>query len=336
MTDVYRVIGVESSPYAIKVRAVMRYRRIPHRWIARMPQFFDETREVRPRIMPVVQFPDGTYHTDSTPIIERLEAEHGDERKVVPAAPALAWLVMLLEDFADEWLTKALFNYRFSTPLDQRAGAGWVMDDAWPGLDNDAFEDKVASFIERQVGRMPLVGCTPENSWALTETYVSVLAVLERFVATDRFLFGSRPSLADFAFYGQLSTLAEDPTPGAIMRAAAPRTRYWIRRLDDTSGVEGAWITHLDELPTAVPSLLALVSRFYLPLLAANRAALEAGDETLRFAVGEREFVQPVYPYQNKCYGRLLARYAALPETARAALAPLLDASGCAPYLAAA
>ena len=28
----YEIVGVESSPYSIKVRAVMRYRHLPHTW----------------------------------------------------------------------------------------------------------------------------------------------------------------------------------------------------------------------------------------------------------------------------------------------------------------
>ena len=57
MQETYRIIGVESSPYTVKVRAVMRFRRLPHVWLSRMPQYFEETEHVRPLLMPVVQFP---------------------------------------------------------------------------------------------------------------------------------------------------------------------------------------------------------------------------------------------------------------------------------------
>ena len=90
--NTYRIIGVESSPYAVKVRAVMRYRRLPYVWVARMPQYFAETAGVRPLIMPVVQFPDGSYRTDSTPIIHDLERLHSGVRSVIPDDVALAFV----------------------------------------------------------------------------------------------------------------------------------------------------------------------------------------------------------------------------------------------------
>ena len=202
----YRIIGIESSPYAVKVRAVMRYRRLPHRWVARMPQFFEETRAVRPLLMPVVQYPDGSYRTDSTTIVHELDAAHPDERSVLPADPAKAFLNDLIEDMADEWLTKSLFHYRFNRAGDARAAAAWVMDDAFPGLSSDELTGRTEDFIARQTSRMPLVGCTPENALLLEAFYAELLDALEGFVATDCFLFGGRPSAADFALYGQLST----------------------------------------------------------------------------------------------------------------------------------
>ena len=194
----YRIIGIEASPYLAKVRAVFRYRRLPHVWVARMPQFFDETQHVRPLIMPVVQYPDGEYHTDSTPMILDLERLHPGARSVIPDDEGMAFLSALIEDFSDEWLVKALFHYRFDRPRDQRAGALWVMDDAYPDTDAGELERLTADFIERQVARKPLVGCTPENAPLFEALYRQVLDAVEGFIATDRFLFGSRPSLADF------------------------------------------------------------------------------------------------------------------------------------------
>ena len=330
----YSVIGIESSPYAIKVRAVLRYRRLPHRWIARMPQFYEPTAAVRPLIMPVVQFPDGEYRTDSTPIIYALEDLHPDERSVIPENPACAFLNALLEDFADEWLTKCLFNYRFSLPRDAVAGAGWVMDDAHPGLNKAQLDEKVGSFIERQTSRMGLVGCTPENTPLLQQSYLEVLQAFERFVATDRFLFGTRPALADFAFYGQLSTLAHDPTPAQIMSLHAPRTQRWIRRLDDASGVEGAWDQRVADLPASLVELLALCGRYYLPLLRANRTALDNGDAELRVELGESTFAQPVYRYHAKCLDFIASRMRALPLAQYQQIESLLEETGCLQHLA--
>ena len=55
--------------------------------------------------------PDGALQavTESTPLIRRFEAEFAG-RALVPADPALALVDALLEDFGDEWLTKAMFH----------------------------------------------------------------------------------------------------------------------------------------------------------------------------------------------------------------------------------
>ena len=50
-----------------------------------------------------------------------------------------------------------------------------------------------------------------------------LIRLLERSLGSDGYLFGSRPALADFALFGQLKTLADDPTPMRIMRSVANR-----------------------------------------------------------------------------------------------------------------
>ena len=326
----YRVIGIESSPYAVKVRSVFRYRRIPHLWIARMPQFFDETEHVRPLIMPVVQYPDGVYRTDSTSIIRDLEGRHMNGRSVIPEDRGQALLVDLIEDMADEWFTKCVFHYRFNAPTDRVAGAAWVMDDAYPDVDANMLGDLVDKFVARQVERMPLVGCIPTNAPLIEDSYLRLIEILEGFVATDRFLFGTRPSTADFAICGQLSTLAGDPTGGAIQRAIAPRTRHWVMRLTDCSGVEGEWSTKVSPL---VCALLDLAGRIYLPFLVANATAIENGETEISVALDGRLYRQPVFGYQVKCLNALRKSFDALSTGDREGLDPLLDQAGCLTYL---
>ncbi len=64
---------------------------------------------------------------DSTPIIRKLEATY-ERRSVIPEDPATAFINDLLEDFADEWLTKAMFHYRW-----------YYADDIEKGGKNTAF-----------------------------------------------------------------------------------------------------------------------------------------------------------------------------------------------------
>ena len=64
------------------------------------------------RLLPKMVWPDGTARNDSTFLIKHLEAEyHG--RATMPQHPGLALISALLEDFADEFITKCMFHYRW-------------------------------------------------------------------------------------------------------------------------------------------------------------------------------------------------------------------------------
>ena len=330
----FRIIGIEASPYAAKVRAVFRYRRLPHVWVARMPQYFAETQGVRPLIMPVVQYPNGDYRTDSTPILLDLEDRFPGRRSILPDAQGYVFLAALIEDFADEWLVKSLFHYRFDRPDDQHAGAMWVMDDAHPDVEPAELQKLTQEFIARQMARKPLVGCTPENAPLFEKLYAEVLRVMEDFVATDRFLFGSRPSLADFGIFGQLQTLAVDPTPAAIMRRVAPRTLHWVKRLQDASGVDGHWQYPREPASGAVAAFLSMCGRWYLPFLTANAHAVQNHLPSVSVDLDGHAYCQPPFRYQNQCFERLCSLYKGLSDQARAAIDPILADTGCRPYLA--
>jgi glutathione S-transferase len=329
MSDEYRLFGIESSPYTVKVRAVLRYRRIPHRWICRFPQMLDETQHVRPAVMPVVREPGGRYRSDSTPIILDLERDRVDGPSVLPKDRAHAFLARLIEDMADEWVTKCLFHYRFTGETDGWFAARWVMSDARSDLDRESLPEAVRQFRERQISRMPRVGCTPENAPLIEESYLRLLDIMEGFVGNERFLFGSRPSLADFGLYAQLKTLATDPTALGLMRARAPFTEHWVRRLDDASGVEGHWSADPDP---AVGALLQMAGDTYLPFLAANARALERGDDEVQVEILGRDYRQPPFGYQGKCLAWLREAFRELSSAEAAVIRPQLEVSGCAPY----
>src|SRR4030095_9564170 len=159
-----RMIGVPGSPYSRKLRAVMRYRRIPHVWST---QGAVETRTLpQPPValLPQLFVPgaDGELEArlDYTPLIRQLE-DLQPGRSVIPPDAALAFIDALLEDYADEWLTKAMFHYRWAFAPDI-AKATAILP-RW--FRNDQPEDEAVAagrqFADRQIGRLAGGGAHP-------------------------------------------------------------------------------------------------------------------------------------------------------------------------------
>jgi hypothetical protein len=145
----------------------------------------------------------------------------------------------------------------------------------------------------------------------------------------NSYLFGSRPSLADFAWFGQLSQMATDPTPMRIMREHAPFTDHWVRRLDDASGVDGAWQPRERALSAMAESLLNIAGELYLPFLAANAEAFAKGLDRLEINVWGLPYALAPFKYQVKCLQQLREKFSALEGDSRAALRPILERTGC-------
>ena len=212
----YTINGALGSPYSMKMRALMRYRRIPHLWVHGADSR-DALSKVKAPVIPVMEYPDGTFHNDSTPLIYDLEARHS-ERSVIPADPAHAFIAHLIEDFADEWVTKAMFGYRWLEEVDQIQMSRWLAFDAMKGGGLATSQGYAEQFRARQIGRMAIVGCTAENFPLIESSTRAILGALEAHVVDQHCLFGTRPSIAEFGMYGQLSQLGVDPTAQAMMR----------------------------------------------------------------------------------------------------------------------
>ncbi|MDA1100177.1 MAG: glutathione S-transferase C-terminal domain-containing protein [Proteobacteria bacterium] len=333
--DRYRLLGTLGSPYSMKLRAIMRYRHLPHDWVLRTARNRAETADVKPNLLPMLRYPgESRYRVDSTPLAYDLEARHPGQRSIIPEDPGLAFLCHLLEDMADEWLTKAMFHYRWFHAADIDYAAHWIADDSFPDTRGPERDAMAKQFAERQIGRMPIVGCTPENAPVIEASFHRILALLESRVSVHDFLFGSRPGLGDFGLFGQLKTMATDPTPMAIMRAEAMKTESWVRQLDDASGIEGEWLAPGEELPAATLGLLALTGDYYLPFLLANAAAVEAGEATLSLAYAQGPYSQGTFRYQVKCLQDLRRRLAALSGEAAARTRAILQQTGCLDALA--
>jgi len=338
MSDRYRLYGVLASPYAAKLRALLRYRRIPFDWI---PASFDwapdfqlvrpELQDVQPRIIPIVWYPQSrTFHTDSTFIALDLEKHRPGDRSVVPTHPGLAFLSNLLDDFGDEWGVKIAFQYRWGNERDRNLTNRAVMAELLGGgVPQATIQHASDQFRDRQVSRMPLVGATPLNAPVIEASYARVLDALSGLREQQAFLFGSRPSLGDFGLFGALFTCRNDPTPGEIMRQRSPGALDWIYTLDEASGVEGEWLEGPSALPNALVDLLGVVGDFYLPFLEANAAAYERGEKVVELEILGKPYRQGTFRYQVKCLQWLREQWDALDATSKRQIRPLLEESGC-------
>ena len=323
----YKINGALGSPYSLKMRAVLRYRRIPHIWVHGADTRAALT-QVKAPVIPVMEYPDGTFHNDSTPLIYDLETRHA-ERSIVPPDPAQAFLAHLIEDFADEWVTKAMFGYRWLKEVDQIQMSRWLAFDAFKGGGLEASQGFAEQFRARQVGRMAIVGCTEENFPLIEASTRALLDGLEAHVVNQHCLFGTRPSLAEFGIYGQLSQLGVDPTAQTMMRKDYPYSYRWLLHIDDMSGIDGAWDAPGTPHAPIIAAWLKQIGEIYMPFLRANAAAIAAGQETFSITAMGLPYTQGVFKYQVKCLADLRARYAALDGAARAQIDPLLSDTGC-------
>ena len=90
-----RIVGVPASPYSRKLRAVLRYRRIPYAWVLHGSPEGRGLPAPRVPLLPhlVVRGADGVREAvvDSTPLIRRLETTYAG-RAVVPPDSAIAFI----------------------------------------------------------------------------------------------------------------------------------------------------------------------------------------------------------------------------------------------------
>jgi glutathione S-transferase len=191
--------------------AVLRFYRLPHRYVtgeARQGLMASGIAPPRPQLAPTFYFKDEPM-VDSTPIIARLETEGVGARSLVPPSGAMAFLSRLIEDFGDEWVTKMMYHYRWDLDTDQEKASQFLMLSSNPSLPPDVLQERSQRIRERQTGRMDFVGSNAVTKPVIEADFRRLVELIDRHLAESgqAFLFGERPSVADYGLFGQLSQL---------------------------------------------------------------------------------------------------------------------------------
>jgi glutathione S-transferase len=331
------LVGGYGSPYSRKMRAVLRYRRIPFRWILRGSTEDVGIPPVPVALIPVLVFPGENGASDEAMIdstfeIIRLESLF-KQRFLIPPDPALAFLQSLIEDYGDEWLTKPMFHYRWNYEPDIRKASNVLILDRMPHLASERLERAARMIADRQIARLTVVGSNPTTRPVIEDSYRRLLDILDRHIAAGSlFLMGDRPGVGDFGLFGQLSQLTHfDPTPSAIAAEHAPRVYSWVNRMEDLSTSEIAddgWNSR-DRVAETLNPFFREVGRVYAPFLIANARALESKSAEVRAEIDGRPWIQQPFPYQGKCLKWLREGYGALGDGDRRFVDQVLAGTAC-------
>lgn len=331
-----RLIGSGSSPYTRKLRAALRYRRIPYRFVVAGSEEQKALPERPLPLMPCLVFPDANGEptdpmSDTTPILNRLEDDFL-ERSLRPADPALRLIDALIEDYGDEWLSKCMFHYRWAFAPDTKKASSYMPYGHMISMPPSAGTQFEKSIAERQISRIGVVGSNETTAPVIEASWSRFVSLFDEHIQSQAYLLGNRPGAGDFGCYGQMTMLViTDPTPMKIALDISPRAYAWTEKLDDISGLEVSdsdWID-LKHPPATLRKLLDEVGRVYAPFLLANAASVEQGLEQVECEIDGRPWVQDPFAYQAKCLRWLREQYAALPDASRETVDATLAGTGC-------
>ena len=327
--------GVPGSPYTKKMLAYLRFRHIPYELLIGDQAASLGMPAAKVELLPTFYLPNANGETeavvDSTPLIRRFENDY-QGREAIPSNPVLAFLNYLIEDYGDEWLTKAMFHYRWYFDADIKM-AGTILP-RWSGI--QSAEEKLVAMSDyiakRQISRLYVVGSNDVTANVIENSYKRFLHIMDNLIQKQTFVLGQRPSSADFGLYAQLTQLAKfDPTPAKICMEQAPRVHAWTDIVDDLSGnvaADSDWMNVAD-IKTNLGPLLSEIGRVYAPALLANADALQKGASEMETTIDGQRWVQPTFVYQGKCLAAINQEYQNLDADSRSQIDNILAGTGC-------
>ena len=221
------------SPYSIKAAALLGYAGIPCRIEHEnvVNRYAVLQRLTGKTMVPVLRRGDWAIN-DSTHIGRW--ARERTRRRILPEDEGRRAICWLLEEFADEWVSRWVVHSRWCHEQDRRTVSRAIGREVT--CDLPMVDRPIGALVSRMIQKgLARGGMREENRPALEQSRDRLLQGLENvFDRADGYLFGAEPSVADFAFYGQLEQYRRDPTGGDRMEMY-PAISDW---LDDLAQME--------------------------------------------------------------------------------------------------
>lgn len=266
MSGVFILYGASISLYTGKVRAYLRYKNIPFVEEPITPAIL---KEIGYFMIPVLGTPEGELIQDTTEILDYLEQRFPGP-SIYPDAAAQKLCALLLEVYADEWLVIPAMHYRWKYNLEYilTEFGKTVIPQGSAEEQYQAGEKSSAKFR----GSLPFLGINESSEAAIEAWYEELLQQLDEHLEKREYLFGSRPSIADFGLMGPLyAHLYRDPWSGNLMKRLAPKLVRWIDMMNTPSPNAGNFEA---ELPDSILPIMKRVFQECIPTMVATGEAL--------------------------------------------------------------
>ncbi|MEH6737289.1 MAG: glutathione S-transferase family protein [Sulfitobacter sp.] len=228
-------------------------------------------------VVPVLQTPDGRIVQDTADIISEIETTH-PEPSVMPAGAVQRFASLLMQVFGDQWLLLPAMHYRWNYNED------WIFTEFGRSSAPDAPASEHYA-IGKQRGEkframVPVLGINETTIPGIEASYEQFLSEFSAHLEERNYVFGDRPSLADFALLGPLyAHLYRDPASREVMERVAPNVARWAERTISGQDHTGDLIGN-DVIPQTLVPMFKRHSAEHIPVMEATNALFAAWCET--------------------------------------------------------
>jgi glutathione S-transferase len=294
---IYELIGSEMSFFSRKLEAQLRFQHIPWRW-----QFKTEQRkavlEARAgtHFVPLLLTPDKWLIHDTITIGPLLSVRFRD-RAVIPETPLQRSCCFILEDAFNHWLGRVCVHSRWCYPdnvawVGLRFGANMMMNRSIDVPLSDSEQEQLAPIgpkMYKDFGKnvCEVNGVGPDQATAVQTDFKNMLGALALHFATNDFLLGDRPCLADFALAGASKAhFICDPEPESWLGEHRDMLHTYTKRFFSDWQEELAPWPADDWVPDTLSTLLDYLQGSYYKSAPANITAGLAGETYYEYNCG--------------------------------------------------
>jgi len=314
MQHQYRLYGLQISHFSGKLRGYLNYKGLDYE--EKAPDLFDMVcrfpKKVGAAVVPVIETNSGEWLGDTTDIIEEFERRH-PQPSIAATTPKQTIASMLFGAWCDDFWLPVSLHTRWSHPENYpvfRHELGKGLLPYAPNFVRNWLADNMAAAKMRDAA--VAMGVVPNQVELLDQWIATMLDTLEQHFAQYDYLFGGRPTIADYSLLGCLyGHLSKDPWPRRELIAPRPHLKSYIERLHSgdrpRAGAPGELLPD-DEIPaTLLPMFSAIFNEFFplLEKMVESVYQLIAGENLKKGDVLPRATKKVSCPMGNSRYERI-------------------------------